>query len=49
MPNNSDESESETNPRDDQIDSFIYSLVRDKEYINSLYLIKKSILIDKNI
>ena len=49
MSNNSDESESETNPRDDQIDSFIYSLLRDKEYINSLYLIKKSILIDKNI
>ena len=42
MSNNSEYSESETNPKN-QNDYFIYSLLRDKEYINLLYLIKKSI------
>ena len=45
---NEENSENETNIKNPQ-NSFIYSLQRDKEYINSLYNLKKSILIEKNI
>ena len=44
-----DDSENETNTKNQKNNSFIYSLLRDKEYINSLYIIKKSISIEKNI
>ena len=46
MSNNLEESENELNPQA-QENNFIYSLLRDKEYIDSLYIIKKSIIIDK--
>ena len=49
MSNNEDDSESEINTQNNKNISFIYSLLRDKDYINSLYFIKKSILIEKNI
>ena len=42
-------SENETNSQNQKNNSFIYSLLRDKEYINSLYFIKKSISIQKNV
>ena len=48
MSSNEEETESEINSNQKN-NSFIYSLLRDKEYINSLYFIKKSILIEKNI
>jgi len=46
---NEDDSESEINSQNKKNISFIYSLLRDKDYINSLYFIKKSIFIEKNI
>ena len=46
---NEEDSESEINTQNNKNISFIYSLLRDKDYINSLYFIKKSILIEKNI
>ena len=49
MSNNEDDSESEINTQNAKNISFIYSLLRDKDYINSLYFIKKSIFIEKNI
>ena len=48
MSNNIEESENESNNQA-QENNFIYSLLRDKEYIDSLYIIKKSIIIDKNV
>ena len=45
---NEENSENDINNKNPQ-NSFIYSLQRDKEYINSLYNLKKSILIEKNI
>ena len=48
MSSNEEETESEINSNQKN-NSFIYSLLRDKEYINSLYFIKKSITIEKNI
>ena len=48
MSNNLEESENESNNQA-QENNFIYSLLRDKEYIDSLYIIKKSIIIDKNV
>ena len=42
-------SENETNSQNKKNNSFIYSLLRDKEYINSLYFLKKSISIEKNV
>ena len=46
---NEEDSESEINSQNKKNISFIYSLLRDKDYINSLYFIKKSIFIEKNI
>ena len=40
MSSNEEETESEINSNQKN-NSFIYSLLRDKEYINSLYFIKK--------
>ena len=48
MSNNIEESENESNNQA-QENNFIYSLLRDKEYIDSLYIIEKSIIIDKNV
>ena len=48
MSSNEENSENETNIKNTQ-NSFIYSLQRDKEYINSLYILKKSISIEKNL
>ena len=48
MSSNEENSENETNIKNTQ-NTFIYSLQRDKEYINSLYILKKSISIEKNL
>ena len=48
MSSNEENSENEIDIKNTQ-NSFIYSLQRDKEYINSLYILKKSIAIEKNI
>ena len=48
MSSNEENSENEANIKNPQ-NSFIYSLQRDKEYINSLYILKKSISIEKNL
>lgn len=48
MSNNEEESETETNQKNSK-NSFIYSLQRDKEYLNSLYILKKLISLEKNI
>ena len=45
---NEEESETETNQKNSK-NSFIYSLQRDKEYLNSLYILKKLISLEKNI
>ena len=48
---NEENSENETNlnNNNNNKNDFIYSLQRDKEYINSLYVIKKSFEIEKNL
>ena len=45
MSSNEEDEESERNPQM----SFLYSLQRDQDYINSLYILKKSINIEKNV